>query len=222
MVGLVNSILMHGHQLAGTFFDAVDLLGTFVFALSGAAAGVKSRFDLFGLMALSFAAGNAGGITRDVLIGAVPPAAINDWRYLGVCLLAGFVTFFWYPNIDKRRRLVLLFDAAGLGLFAVAGTQKALIAGLNPVMAMFMGVLTGIGGGILRDVLVNQTPTVLEADIYAVAALAAGGVVVIGYELHYPAFVVLTVGALLCFWLRVMAIYREWHLPVAQSQNRRD
>jgi len=124
--------------------------------------------------------------------------------------------------IDKRRRLVLLFDAAGLGLFAVAGTQKALIAGLNPVMAIFMGVLTGIGGGILRDVLVNQTPTVLEADIYAVAALAAGVVVVIGYELHYPAFVVLTVGALLCFWLRVMAIYRGWHLPVAQSQNRRD
>ena len=79
MAGLVNSILMHGHQLAGPFLDAVDLLGTFVFALSGAAAGVKSRFDLFGLMALSFAAGNAGGITRDVLIGAVPPAAINDW-----------------------------------------------------------------------------------------------------------------------------------------------
>ena len=156
MAGLVNNILMHGHQLAGPFLDAVDLLGTFVFALSGAAAGVKSRFDLFGLMALSFAAGNAGGITRDVLIGAVPPAAISDWRYLGVSLLAGLVTFFWYPDIDKRRRLVLLFDGAGLGLFAVAGTQKALTAGLNPVMAIFMGVLTGIGGGILRDVLVNE------------------------------------------------------------------
>ena len=103
--------------------------------------------------------------------------------------------------LSQGRRLVLLFDAAGLGLFAVAGTQKALIAGLNPVMAIFMGALTGIGGGILRDVLVNQTPTVLEADIYAVAALAAGVVVVIGYELHYPAFVVLTVGALLCLWL---------------------
>jgi len=168
----VNSIVIHGYQLAGPFLDAVDLLGTFVFALSGAAAGVKSRFDLFGLMALSFAAGNAGGITRDVLIGAVPPAAISDWRYLGVSLLAGLVTFFWYPDIDKRRRLVLLFDGAGLGLFAVAGTQKALIAGLNPVMAIFMGVLTGIGGSILRDVLVNQTPTVLQADIYAVAALS--------------------------------------------------
>ena len=139
----MNSVLIHGYQLAGPFLDAVDLLGTFVFALSGAAAGVKSRFDLFGLMALSFAAGNAGGITRDVLIGAVPPAAISDWRYLGISLLAGLVTFFWYPDIDKRRRLVLLFDGAGLGLFAVAGTQKALIAGLNPVMAIFMGVLTG-------------------------------------------------------------------------------
>ena len=184
----MNSILMHGHQLAGPFLDAVDLLGTFVFALSGATAGVKSRLDLFGLMALSFAAGNAGGITRDMLIGAVPPAAISDWRYLGVSLLAGFVTFFWYPNIDNLRRPVLLFDGAGLGLFAVAGTQKALIAGLNPVMAIFMGVLTGTGGGILRDVLVNQTPTVLQEDIYAVAALAAGVVVVIGYVLHYPAF----------------------------------
>jgi len=222
MAGLVNSVLIHGYQLAGPFLDAVDLLGTFVFALSGAAAGVKSRFDLFGLMALSFAAGNAGGITRDVLIGAEPPAAISDWRYLGVSLLAGLVTFFWYPDIDKRRRLVLLFDGAGLGLFAVAGTQKALIAGLNPVMAIFMGVLTGIGGGILRDVLVNQTPTVLQADIYAVAALAAGVVVVIGYALHYPAFLMMTVGALLCFWLRVMAIYRGWHLPVARSQNQSD
>jgi uncharacterized membrane protein YeiH len=206
VAGLVNSLLIHGYQLAGPFLDAVDLLGTFVFALSGAAAGVKSRFDLFGLMALSFAAGNAGGITRDVLIGAEPPAAISDWRYLGVSLLAGLVTFFWYPDIDKRRRLVLLFDGAGLGL----------------LMAIFMGVLTGIGGGILRDVLVNQTPTVLQADIYAVAALAAGVVVVIGYALHYPAFLMMTVGALLCFWLRVMAIYRGWHLPVARSQNQSD
>ena len=116
--------LSHGHQLAGPFLDAVDLLGTFVFALSGAAAGVKSRLDLFGLMALSFAAGNAGGITRDVLIGAVPPAAISDWRYLGVSLLAGLVTFLWYPDIDKRRRLVLLFDGAGLACLPSPAHKK--------------------------------------------------------------------------------------------------
>jgi uncharacterized membrane protein YeiH len=109
-----------------------------------------------------------------------------------------------------------------LGLCAVAGTQKAFIAGLNPVMAISMGVLTEIGGGILRDVLVNQTPTVLQANIYAVAALAAGVVVVIGYVLHYPDFLMMTADALLCLWLRVMAIYRGWHLPVARSQNQSD
>ena len=218
----MNDILIHGQHLAGPFLVALDLLGTFVFALSGAAAGVKSKLDLFGLMVLAFAAGNAGGITRDLLIGSVPPAAISDWRYLGVSLLAGLVTFFWYPDIDVRRRPVLLFDGAGLALFAVTGTQKALAAGLNPVMAALMGMLTGIGGGILRDVLVNQTPTVLQADLYAVAALAAGVVVVVGHLMHYPSFAVMIVGALLCFWLRVMAILRGWHLPIAGTSARPD
>jgi uncharacterized membrane protein YeiH len=215
VAGVVNEILIHGRHLAGPFLIALDLLGTFVFALSGAAAGVKSKFDLFGLMVLAFAAGNAGGITRDLLIGAVPPAAITDWRYLGISLLAGVAIFFWYPDINVRRRPVLLFDGAGLALFAVTGTQKALAAGLNPVMAALMGMLTGIGGGILRDVLVNQTPTVLQSDLYAVAALAAGVVVVAGHMLHYPSFVVMIVGAILCLWLRVMAIFRGWHLPLA-------
>ena len=210
----MNDILSHGRHLAGPFLVALDLLGTFVFALSGAAAGVKSRLDLFGLMVLAFAAGNAGGITRDLLIGAVPPAAISDWRYLGVSLVAGLVTFFWYPKIDVRRRPVLLFDGAGLALFAVTGTEKALAAGLNPVMAALMGMLTGIGGGMLRDV--------LRADLYAVAALAAGIVVVVGHILQYPSFAAMLVGAILCFWLRVMAIFRGWHLPLARTVPQRD
>lgn len=216
----MNELLIHGKHLAGPFLVALDLLGTFVFALSGAAAGVKSRLDLFGLMVLAFATGNAGGISRDLLIGAVPPAAIQDWRYLGICILAGLVTFLWYPNIDVQRRPVLLLDGAGLALFAVTGTQKALAAGLNPVMAATMGMLSGIGGGILRDILVNETPTVLRADLYAVAALAAGGVVVAGHLLHYPSFAVMIAGAVLCFGLRVMAILRGWHLPIAGTVHR--
>ena len=117
---------------------------------------------------------------------------------------------------------MLLFDGAGLALFAVTGTQKALAAGLNPVMAALMGMLTGIGGGILRDVLVNQTPTVLQSDLYAVAALAAGVVVVAGHMLHYPSFAVMIGGAILCLWLRVMAIFRGWHLPLAGARPQVD
>jgi uncharacterized membrane protein YeiH len=193
----------------------LDLVGTFVFALSGATAGVKHRLDLFGVLVLSFAAGNVGGITRDLLIGAVPPAAIRDWRYLAVSLLAGIVTF-WQPSvIDRLRSPVLLFDAAGLGLFAVAGTEKALAFGLNSVMAALLGMLTGIGGGMARDVLLAEIPIVLRADLYALAALAGAGVAVIGTALRLPSTAVTMAGALLCFGLRFMAIRRGWRLPVA-------
>src|SRR5690242_10232049 len=194
----------------------LDLMGTFVFALSGASAGVKRRLDLFGVLVLSFVAGNFGGITRDLMIGAVPPAAIADWRYLAVSLLAGAVTFYWSRWIERLHSSVLLFDAAGLALFAVSGTQKALAFGLNPVTAALLGMLTGIGGGMVRDMLVAEVPTVLRADLYAIAALAGAAVVVIGSLLHLPSFGTTIAGAALCFGLRLMAIHRGWHLPVAR------
>ena len=150
----------------------LDLIGTFVFALSGATAGVKRRLDLFGILVLSFVAGNFGGITRDVLIGSVPPGAISNWRYAAVSLLAGAITFYCSPHVEKFSSSVLVFDAAGLALFAVSGTHKALAFGLNPGMAALLGMLTGIGGGMVRDLIVAEIPTVLRADIYTSAALA--------------------------------------------------
>jgi uncharacterized membrane protein YeiH len=198
----------------------LDLVGTFVFAISGATAGVARRLDLFGILALSFVAGNAGGITRDVLIGSVPPAAISDWRYLAVSLLAGVITFYRYSAVDRLRSPVLVFDAAGLALFAVAGAQKALAFGLNPVMAVLLGMLTGVGGGMMRDVLLARIPTVLRADLYAIAALAGAAVVVIGDLLHVPPIATTVAGALLCFGLRLMAIQRGWRLPVARRPER--
>lgn len=213
----MNELLQHGRHLAGQFLVVLDLLGTFVFALSGAAAGVKNKLDLFGLVVLAFATGSAGGITRDVLIGSVPPASIHDWHYLAVCILAGCVVFLWYPKLDAHRRPVLLLDAVGLALFAVTGTQKSLAAGLNSFMAPFLGMLSGIGGGMLRDILVNETPVVLRADLYAVAALAAGALVVGGDALHFAPRTGMIAGALLCFFLRLMAIYRGWHLPTART-----
>jgi uncharacterized membrane protein YeiH len=205
---------------AGTLL-ALDLIGTFVFALSGAMAGVKQRLDIFGVLVLSFAAASAGGIMRDLLIGSVPPVAIRDWRYLAASLLAGLLVFVWFPRsrrLSRARNLVLIFDAAGLGLFAVAGTQKALGYGLNPVMAPLLGMLTGIGGGMLRDVLVSEIPNVLRADLYAVAALAGALVVVVGYLLGAAPSGAAAIGAALCFFLRLLAIRRGWHLPVARPR----
>jgi uncharacterized membrane protein YeiH len=198
-----------------TLLLTLDILGTFVFAMSGAAAGVKKRLDVFGVCVLAFVAATAGGLIRDVLIGAVPPAGISDWRYIATSLAAGAVTFLWYPRVQPLNTVILVFDAAGLGLFAVAGTEKALAYGLNPVASAMLGMLSGIGGGVVRDVLVNEVPVVLRADLYAVAALAGAAVVVFGAVVHVPSAVVAPAGAALCFLMRLVAIRRRVNLPVA-------
>jgi uncharacterized membrane protein YeiH len=160
-------------------------------------------------------AANTGGITRDVLIGVVPPGAIDDWRYLAVSLAAGVLTFLFPSILVRRWNPVLVFDAAGLALFAVSGAHKALAHGLNPVMATLLGMLTGIGGGMARDVLLADIPVVLRADLYAVAALLGAAVVVIADKLQLPSGPAVLVGAALCFGLRVVAMQRGWRLPVA-------
>jgi uncharacterized membrane protein YeiH len=203
---------------AGTLL-ALDLIGTFVFALSGALAGVKQRLDVFGVLVVSFAASSAGGILRDLLIGSIPPVAIRDWRYLAASLLAGLLMFVWCPRsqrLSRARNLVLIFDAAGLGLFAVAGTQKALGYGLSPVMAPLLGMLSGIGGGMARDLLLAEVPSVLRSELYAVAALAGAVVVVIGHLSGATYAGAAVLGAAICFGLRLFAIRRGWRLPVAR------
>src|ERR1700720_1898602 len=204
-----------------TFHVVLDLAGTFVFALSGAAAGVKYKLDIFGVLVLSFVAANAGGIARDVMIGATPVAALSDWRYVAVSLAAGLLTFYCYPLIDRLSGSVLIFDAAGLALFAVTGTTKALAYHLNPVAAALLGMLTGIGGGAMRDILIAEVPVVLRADFYAVAALSGAAVAVIGQVLHVSSAVAMTVGALVCFGLRFMAIRYCWSLPVEVGGRQR-
>lgn len=218
---VVETLAGFKEYAAGTLM-VLELVGTFVFALSGAAAGVKHRLDLFGVLVVSCATATAGGITRDVLIGAIPPAALRDWRYLGISVVAGLVVFFSSPRAERQQRLrnlVLTFDAAGLALFAVSGTQTALGYGLNPVMAALLGMLTGIGGGMLRDVLVSDIPAVLHSDLYAVAALAGALVVVAGHALKAQPVASAMVGASVCFGIRVVALWRGWRLPTAGERN---
>jgi len=208
-------MIINEHIVVNTLLVTFDLGGTFVFALSGGMAGVKHRLDLFGVLVLAFAAGNSGGIARDVMIGAVPPAAIKDWRYIAVSMLAGLITFYWYRIINRLSSPVLVFDAAGLALFAVSGAGKALAFHAGPVAATLLGMLTGIGGGMVRDVLVREIPTVLRTELYAVAALIGAVVVVVGRMLHVPSVAAATAGAVLCFGLRFIAMRRGWQLPIA-------
>jgi uncharacterized membrane protein YeiH len=204
-------------ELQRTLVTVLDLCGTFAFAVSGAVAGVRRRLDVFGVLVLSFAASSFGGIGRDVLIGATPPAALEDWRYLAISLAAGLITFFWSSLIEKLRNPVRLLDSAGLAFFAVAGTQKALAFGLSPLMSALLGMLTGIGGGIVRDVLLADIPAVLRSDLYAVAALAGAAIVAGAGMLQVPAVVAAVCGGLVCFGLRMMAIRWGWRLPVAEA-----
>lgn len=215
-------MILHEPALMKPLLVAFDLGGTFVFALSGAAVAVKHRLDIFGVLVLAFVAGNAGGITRDLMIGALPPAAMSDWRYVAVCILAGLITFFWYRTINRLSSPVLIFDAAGLALFAVSGAGKALEYHAGPVAAILLGMLTGIGGGMARDLLVKEIPTVLRTDLYAVAALIGSVVMVGGRMLHLPSTADATAGAVLCFGLRYMAIQRGWRLPIARPYQKAD
>lgn len=205
-----------GHNVVSTFLVVFDLTGTFVFALSGATAAVKHRLDAFGVLVLCFAAGNFGGITRDVMIGAIPPAAISEWRYVAVSMLAGLIVFFAYPLIDRLRNPVLLFDAAGLGLFCVAGADKSLAFHAGPVAATMLGMVTGIGGGMVRDVLVMEVPSVLRTELYAVAALLGAAFTVGGQRLGMSVHIAAPIGAALCIALRLLALRYRWHLPAAQ------
>jgi uncharacterized membrane protein YeiH len=214
----MNQIGVDGHQVVNTLLVVFDLTGTFVFALSGAIAAVRHRLDAFGVLVLCFVTGNAGGITRDIMIGALPPAAINEWRYVAVSILAGLIVFFGYPLINKLSSPVLLFDAAGLGLFCVAGADKALAFDAGPIAATLLGMTTGIGGGMVRDVLVMEVPTVLRTELYAVAALLGAAFTVAGQRLGMPLHEAAPVGAVLCITLRLLALRYGWHLPVARTE----
>jgi uncharacterized membrane protein YeiH len=198
----------------------LNLVGTFVFGLSGGLAGVRARLDVFGVITLSAVVGLAGGIIRDLLIGT-PPATFRDWRYLAAAGAAGLVAFFGGPLLERASRGILIFDALGLSLFCVAGASKASDFGLGVASAVILGAITGIGGGMLRDLLLSQVPTVLRRELYAIPALLGAGVVVIGSRTGNlsPAFPI--VGASLCFAIRMVGVRYDLDAPIAPSEQRR-
>jgi uncharacterized membrane protein YeiH len=207
------------HGFDPTLILALNLAGTFVFGLSGGLAAVRARLDLFGVVVLAAVVGLAGGITRDLLIGT-PPATFRDWRYLAATAAAGLVCFFARPVLERIQRSVLVFDAVGLGLFCVTGATKALDFGVGPVPAVLLGAITGIGGGILRDVLLREIPTVLRHDLYAIPALLGAGVLVIAQKAGSASPVFVVLGAVLCVGVRLLGLKYGVSIPVAPSERR--
>ena len=198
---------------------AVDLAAVTFLGVEGALAAIDNDLDLFGVMVLSFATALGGGVIRDLLIGAIPPAAVGDPRYPIAAFMGGAVAFLLNSSVRGVPASVIIgLDAAGLALFAVAGAAKALDHGIHPFMAVLMGTITGVGGGTVRDIFLARIPAILRVDVYAVAALAGAAVMVIGIRRGLSRPLMMVLGALVCFLLRVASVWQHWNLPKLTGQ----
>ncbi|MFH0247498.1 trimeric intracellular cation channel family protein [Streptomyces sp. ICN903] len=201
----------------------LDLAGIFVFAVSGALLAVRKNFDVVGMALLASVTGLGGGLFRDLVIGAVPPAAFTDLGYLLTPLAATVLVFFLHPQVERINRAVMVFDAAGLGLFCVTGTVKAHAYGLGLTASVVMGLATAAGGGVLRDVLANEVPSLLRWDreVYAVPAVVGAAAVALLIKAGELNGVTSGAAAALAFVLRLLALRYNWRAPRAWHRRSR-
>ena len=192
---------------------AADLAGTFVFGVEGASAAMLAHLDLFGVMVLAFTTALGGGVIRDVLMGSLPPSALRGWSYATTAFVAAALAFVIEPQRLISRDILIPLDAAGLALFAVAGTEKALDARIHPVSVVLLGTITGVGGGTLRDVFLAQVPAVLRVDVYATAALLGAVVLLACRRMGLPPTAAAVAGGIACFALRLISVWQHWQLP---------
>ena len=192
---------------------ALDLVGVFAFALSGGLVAVKKRLDLFGVLVLAGAAALGGGVIRDVLIGHIPPVGVSDWRLLTSALVAGLVTFLYHPGVERISRFVRVLDAAGLAVFAIGGSLKALGAGMDPLTSVFVGGITAVGGGIVRDLLAGQVPEVLRREMYALPAILGSALIVTAHHFDAISPIVIWGCVALVFAVRMIAVVLDVHAP---------
>ena len=198
----------------------LELSGTFVFGLNGALTAMDTEhLDIVGVVVLAMTTALGGGIIRDVLIGTFPPSAFRDWRYLAVAGGAGFLAFAARQVWVRLGRLINVFDAAGLGLFCVAGTTTAFAAHLGPVQSALLGTITGVGGGTLRDIAIRIVPTVFSSGLYAIPAAAGSTLTAIALELHFYSGVLAIVAALICFGIRILGVHLNLSLPTSRPSR---
>lgn len=193
--------------------DVLDIIGTFVFAVSGALRAVRHRLDLLGIMVLAVATGVGGGMIRDMLLGATPVAALSSELYLIVCLSGGALVMIAASRVATQWNRVMFADAIGLGVFAAIGAAKGLQFGLGPIGVMIMGALTATGGGVVRDILVQEVPAVIKHDFYATATLIGGAALLVANALGFGTFVQVWTAVVVTSGLRFYAMFRGVSLP---------
>ena len=195
------------------FISILDYLGTIAFAVTGASKAISHKADIFGIIVLATVVGVAGGITRDVIFGRFP-TAFSDPIYVSITVITGITMFFLYSYFKKRMNIWLIFDAIGLGVFSIIGASIAYqIVGLDFLSMLFAGVITAIGGGILRDVFVRDIPIVFVKEVYAIASII--GIVIFYIILSYGGDmqVASIIGIIAATGIRLLAMKYNWNLP---------
>jgi uncharacterized membrane protein YeiH len=193
---------------------ALDLVGSFVLAIQGASIAAEAGLDVFGVLVVSLVSATGGGIVRDILIGEHPPEALRGWPIVTASLLGGCLTILFYHFVEQiPEQALLVVDALGLSLLAVAGTEKALETEMTPIAAIMMGAISGVGGSILRDILLMHLPSVLRTDFIATAAIAGATVLVIVRKVLADPRWAAGLGGLTCCVLRLVALWQHWKLP---------
>jgi len=202
-----------------SLYTIIDLGGTFAFAISGAIAAKEKGLDIFGILVVAFTVACGGGIMRDISIGAIPPTGLSDWRYLLTSMVAAVIAMGIHPLMKLLNRPMLLFDALGLSLFAVSGAEKALSFGHNNEVAILLGIITAVGGGVIRDIFLNRIPVIFEKEVYASAALLGAVVVVAGHSWNIPNDTLIPAGFIGCLTIRLLALKYHWKLPGFPNNN---
>ena len=201
--------------LDGQMQTLIVVAGSFVFAVSGGLAGFKARLDLFGVLVLAAGVGLSGGALRDIMLG-IPVTGIFDWRVVLSVILAGFFSFVAGTRLLRWQRSIGAFDAVGLSLFSVIGTVISLQHNAGPIPSSLLGMVTAVGGGAMRDIILNRVPAVLREGLYAVPALLGASVVVLGYELGIASIAWYGFSAGLCLAVRFMGMVFDVNLPRAR------
>ena len=201
-------------------FELLQLAGILAFAISGALVGVRRNLDMLGVAVVGGFTGVGGGVLRDLLLGVHPPISFVHWPNLAVAVGASLVVFFVHPKLSRIRYFEVVFDAFGLGLFSANGAAVAYAAGQTPLTPILIGTTTAIGGGVIRDVLVNTVPGVLTRELYAVSALLGATVAIAVLMLGGSAGLASIVGGACAITLRLLSVARGWHLPKPRMAGR--